>query len=195
MGLPRTHDRGAPHEAEVALAVSRARAGDVRAFEDLVRRFQVPLMGYLTHLVQADAEDLAQEAFLKAHARLADLKTPAAFAGWLFAIARNLALGALARRPSPRMAPAPVTPELIARGLAAASAAETAEERERQATLAGALAALDQDNRDLLLLRYWAGLAPETIAGMVGHTPDRTRARLGYARTLLRQELLRRGGW
>src|SRR5688572_21568795 len=104
MGLPRTHERGRARWGDVAGAVRRAQAGDVAAFEELVTRFTDPLMGYLTHLAQVDAEDLAQEAFWKAHESLASLKEPAAFPGWLFAIARNLALAALSRRRQP---PAP----------------------------------------------------------------------------------------
>jgi RNA polymerase sigma-70 factor (ECF subfamily) len=185
MGFPRFQNAGGATDPDVPALVRRARAGDVRAFEELVQRYQRPLMGYLTHLVQSDAEDLAQESLWKAHGSLATLKSPEAFPGWLFAIARNLALAALARRRSS----VPVDKFL------ADSTSEQAERRERATELARALAALDRDNRDLLLLRYFAGLEPETIAGLLDAPADRTRARLAYARKLLRCELIRRGGW
>ena len=70
---------------DVQSLVVKARAGDLAAFEDLVRRFQNMACGYAYarlgdfHL----AEDAAQEAFIDAYRLLPDLRAPAAFAGWL----------------------------------------------------------------------------------------------------------------
>ena len=70
---------------DVQSLVVKARAGDLAAFEDLVRRFQNMACGYAYarlgdfHL----AEDAAQEAFIDAYRLLPDLRAPAAFSGWL----------------------------------------------------------------------------------------------------------------
>lgn len=89
------------HAAEAAV-VALARAGDDAAFEELVRRRQ----GWLRHLLRrlcrdsALADDLAQQALLQAWQRLADLREPAAFGGWLQRLAVNQWLQHL-RRHSP----------------------------------------------------------------------------------------------
>jgi RNA polymerase sigma-70 factor, ECF subfamily len=74
-------------------------AGDSTSFGGIVRRYQQPLFGFLGRmgLPQALAEDIAQEAFLRAWRNLANFDTNRAqFSTWLFAIARNLALNELA---------------------------------------------------------------------------------------------------
>ena len=75
----------------------RVREGDPEAFAELVDRFQHRLLGILTHLVgRADeAEDLAQEVFLRVYRARADYHPQAKFSTWFFTIANNVALNAL----------------------------------------------------------------------------------------------------
>jgi RNA polymerase sigma-70 factor (ECF subfamily) len=63
-------------------------AGDTRAFEQLVLRHQAMVRGFLRHLT-ADADDVAQETFLKAYRRLAYFRGDSKFSTWLIAIAYN----------------------------------------------------------------------------------------------------------
>jgi RNA polymerase sigma-70 factor, ECF subfamily len=73
-------------------------AGDSASFGAIVRRYQQPLFGFLGRmgLPQAPAEDIAQEAFLRAWRNLSSFDAKRAqFSTWLFAIARNLALNEL----------------------------------------------------------------------------------------------------
>lgn len=68
----------------------RAVAGDATAFARLVRQHQSALRGFLLRLTRGDhalADDLAQESFIAAHARLAQYRGTGSFAGWLYAIA------------------------------------------------------------------------------------------------------------
>jgi RNA polymerase sigma factor (sigma-70 family) len=69
---------------EVSSIVSRAQTGDMDAFRDLVRRFQNLAYGYAFSLLGDFhlAEDAAQEAFIDAYSNLAQVREPAAFAGW-----------------------------------------------------------------------------------------------------------------
>ena len=77
---------------EDAADVARVLAGDVSAFEAIVRRWQKPLinLAYRFCRDRGRAEDMAQEAFLRAYRSLATWRKDAAFSTWLFALATNL---------------------------------------------------------------------------------------------------------
>lgn len=77
--------------AAEASVVALARAGDRRAFEELVRRHQCSIRDLLRSLCRnaALADDLAQEAFLQGWIHISSLRVPAAFAGWLRQLAVN----------------------------------------------------------------------------------------------------------
>lgn len=79
--------------------VTRARKGDVEAFNQLISRWEKRLYNYLLRLIRnrEDSLDLCQEAFLKAYRSLATLEDSEKFPPWLFRIARNLAFSHLRR--------------------------------------------------------------------------------------------------
>ncbi len=78
-----------------------AQAGDISAFNDLVRRCRAGIMSELTGLMGNvhDAEDVAQEAFLRGFLKLSTLRAPYNFGGWVRQIARNIARNRLSRDP------------------------------------------------------------------------------------------------
>ncbi|MDQ2908075.1 MAG: sigma-70 family RNA polymerase sigma factor [Candidatus Eremiobacteraeota bacterium] len=80
--------------------VKRAKSGDLRAAEELFSRHQSAAYTAALRLVgeKAEAEDIAQDALVKAYTRLADLEEGISFAAWLRRIAVNLSLNALRRR-------------------------------------------------------------------------------------------------
>jgi RNA polymerase sigma-70 factor, ECF subfamily len=78
--------------------IRRIGSGDKQAFAEIVMQYQQPIFGFLGRmsLSQAQAEEVAQEAFIRAWRHLDDYQsTKAAFSTWLFTIARNLALNEL----------------------------------------------------------------------------------------------------
>ncbi len=79
-------------DAEVPLLVQRAQAGNIEAFDLLVKRYEGSIYRYLMHSLRnhEDASDYAQQVFLKAWLNLASLQNMAYFSVWLFSIARNL---------------------------------------------------------------------------------------------------------
>src|SRR6185295_15998132 len=81
--------------------VERVLAGDVNAFENIVRRWQNPLinLAYRFCRDRGRAEDMAQEAFLRAYRSLNQWRKDAAFSTWLFALATNLYRSELRRVP------------------------------------------------------------------------------------------------
>ncbi|REJ64513.1 MAG: sigma-70 family RNA polymerase sigma factor [Planctomycetota bacterium] len=82
-----------PSDEQLAV---RAASGCLESFETLVARFQVPLLHFLQHRVgrREDAEDLIQEAFLRAYRNLDRYQTKWRFSTWLFTIAHRLAINA-----------------------------------------------------------------------------------------------------
>ena len=80
--------------------VARARGGDFRAAEQLLERHQNVAYTAALRLLgeKADAEDIAQDALVKAYTRLGELDDGASFPAWLRRIAVNLSLNALRRR-------------------------------------------------------------------------------------------------
>ena len=80
--------------------VARVRAGDFGAASTLLSRHQDAAFTVALRLMgqRADAEDIAQEALVRAYTRIAELSDPASFEAWLRRIAVNLSLNALRRR-------------------------------------------------------------------------------------------------
>jgi RNA polymerase sigma-70 factor (ECF subfamily) len=171
----------------------RFQAGDARAFEVLVRRHRTPVFSFLLRLTgdRGRAEDLCQEAFLKVVKASGAWEERARFVTWLYAIARNLAVDE-SRRMAFRRAE-PLDAALPAGGAAAASedpapdrAADAALLRPR---LQAALAALPEEQREVFLLREYAGLKFAEIAE-VTRTPENTvKSRMRYALEGLREKL------
>ena len=93
-----------PAGDELAL-VHAAKAGDISAFEQLVRRYDRNVFRIAQHITQnrEDAEDVVQDAFLKAYQNLANFQEQSKFYTWLVRIAVNEALMRLRRRRPERM--------------------------------------------------------------------------------------------
>lgn len=170
--------------------VERARRGEVVAYEELVRRYQ-DLALRTAHLVSGgadDAEDATQEAFVKAYRALPRFRAGAPFRPWLLRIVANearnrrrsanrrsgLALRAIEDRPSSDAAPSPEAAVLV---------------HESRAALLGALAALRDDDRDVVVARYLLDLPEAETASMLGIPRGTVKSRLSRALRRLRERL------
>jgi RNA polymerase sigma-70 factor (ECF subfamily) len=171
----------------------RFQAGDARAFEALVRRHRTPVFSFLLRLTgdRGRAEDLCQDAFLKV-VRSADAWEPRArFQTWLYAIARNLAVDE-ARRQAFRRA------DSLDDAPAAAVAEDPGPDRRAEAALLrpkleAALAALPEEQREVFLLREYAGLRFHEIAEVTRTAENTVKSRMRYALEGLREKLLALG--
>ena len=177
----------------------RVQAGDEAALRALMERWELPVKRLLGRIVQsaAEAEELAQETFVRVWQQRARFRAGAEFRPWLFAIAVNLARNRLRwwrRRPqvsleawggdepegTGEIGPAP-----------APSGGEAAEAAERAAAVRRAVAALPLDQRETLVLFEYEGLSHAEIAAALGGTPKGAEARLYRARASLRVTLQR----
>jgi RNA polymerase sigma-70 factor (ECF subfamily) len=167
---------------DVTLVV-RARGGDVRAYEQLVRRYQGPIYRLAVRMLasRSDAEDVVQEVFLTAWRSLAGLHEDAAFVGWLYRTATNRCLNVIrARHATVDVDLA----QLESRG-AGSKPERAVEASEQLAAVTVALQRLTGEQRACWLLREVHGRSYEEIAQAVGVTTTAVRGRIARARAQL----------
>jgi RNA polymerase sigma-70 factor (ECF subfamily) len=167
-------------ETTVAALVRASQAGSRDAFGALYERFA----GYVHAILVArlpphEAPDLVQDIFVSAFERLRSLREPAAFAGWIAAIARNRATDFLRHRPMT------VSDESDDR-----PADAVAPEIRLDASKAlAAIRDLPEAYRETLVLRLVEGLTGPEIASLTGLTPDSVRVNLHRGFKRLRDRL------
>jgi RNA polymerase sigma factor (sigma-70 family) len=175
---------------EDAELIERARRGEGMAYEELVRRYQ-DVAVRAAHVIapDGDAEDAAQEAFVKAYAALARFRTGSPFRPWLLRIVTNearnrrrsagrrtgLALRAAEDRPLGDAAPSPESAVLAS---------------ERRAALVAALNRLRDDDREVIGARYFLDLSEAETADTLGIPRGTVKSRLSRALGRLRAGLV-----
>ena len=172
-------------EPPVAELVARARRGEPSAFDQLVRRHlraaYAVALAVLTR--PADADDVAQDAFVIALERLDDCRDPARFSGWLLQIVRTRALNALARR---KLRDSAGDADLADRTAAPSDAPTDIVLRAR---MLAALATLSPVQREIVLLHDLDGWTHAELADALGLSEVNCRQHLFTARRALRVEL------
>ncbi len=176
--------------------VARAQAGDENAFAMLVRRYQVPVIHFCQRMTGSaeDAEDVAQEAFVRLHRHLKRLKPQARFSTVLFGIARNLTLNYLRdmkRRGRGQSRPLETCPLPDAEGRRPDVEARMGE---IERLLEEGIARLSPAHREVLVLREIQGLDYDAIATVLKCRKGTVKSRLARAREQLRQRLVSLGG-
>lgn len=168
-------------EPPVAELVLRARRGDPAAFDQLVRRHLRAAYAIALAVLRrpAEADDIAQDAFVAALERLDDCREPARFSGWLLQIVRNRALHAIEKRKLREVATDEVE---VASGGAVTDVM-------LRARLLAALATLSQIQREVVLLHDLDGWTHAEIAAALELTEVNCRQHLFTARRALRTEL------
>lgn len=170
--------------------VERARDGDVGAYEELVRRFQdlATRTAFIVTGGEMEAQDVAQEAFVKAYYALPRFRTGEPFRPWLLRIVANEARNrrkATARR-------AGLTLKLAALPAPAAEAATPESEAlqtERRTALLAVVNALREEDRQIIALRYFLDLSEAEIAALLGCARGTVKSRQSRALARLRQYL------
>ena len=171
--------------------LARLRAGDARAFEELVSAYQHRVFGVALRMLgaRAEAEEIAQETFLRAHRALGEFRGDARLGTWLHAIASRLCLDRLAS--GPRRYERSDDLALAQAPAGGADAVGALERGELEAALRDAVAALPEDRRIVVVLRDLEGLSYEEIAEALGLPLNTVRTRLHRARLDLKAKLER----
>lgn len=176
--------------------VARAQAGDMDAFAELVRRYQGPVVHFCQRMTGSleDAEDVAQECFVRLHRYLKRLEPQAKFSTVLFGMARNLTLNHL--RDTKRRGRG-MTDTIENRVIAADARLEPDRQArigEIESLLQRALGMLTPEHREVLLLRELQGMDYDAIAAAVKCRKGTVKSRIARAREQLRLKLVELGG-
>src|SRR5271157_234514 len=180
--------RSSVSAADDEAAVDKVLAGDASAFEALVRRWQGPLvnLAYRFCRDRGRAEEMAQEAFLRAYRSVDRWRREAAFSTWLFALATNLYCSELRRIPARMVAlddvAEPRDPRAIDGGL---------EQEDQDRAVRRAVHALPSKYRVAVLLFYFHDLDIAAASRSLSLPEGTIKARLSRGRAILRRKLSR----
>ena len=180
-------DEYAAREADEQLVV-KVQRGDKRSFDLLVLKYQHKVLALVRRFVKdhAEAEDVAQEAFIKAYRAINSFRGDSAFYTWLYRIAVNTAKNALEarkRRPSSDVDIDEVGDSGFSEQLRTDENPETLlAGQDLQRVIDEALAALPDDLRRALMLREFDGMAYEDIAQVMDCPIGTVRSRIFRAR-------------
>jgi len=179
--LTSTH---APAESIDLMEVERVLAGDTTAFEGIVRRWQGPLVNMAWRYCRdrARAEEMAQEALVRAWRGLAGWRHASSFSTWLFALAANVYRSELNRFPT-----VDVPLEEIAEPASPANQYEEMAEHRRSEAVRRAVLALPLRYREPLVLYYFHEMDVGAAARTMGLPEGTVKARLARGRELLRK--------
>ena len=177
--------------AEDRLLMERVRAGDEEAFAALMGKWERPVKSLVARIVlnASEAEELAQESFVRLWRRREDFRPGAEFRPWLLAIAVNLARNRLRwwrRRPSVDL---DAWLESGGDAVDVTGGAGALERAERVGAVQAAVAALPADLREALVLFEFEELSQGEIAAVLGTTPKAVESRVARAREKLRRTL------
>lgn len=175
------------HDEDLDL-VRQFLAGDRSAFERIVEKYQKTVFNValrMTHEAR-EAEDIAQEVFLKVYERLKSFNPEYRFFSWLYRITVNESLNTLDRQKRYQE----LDEEMAADG---PDLDEIAEANERGRRIADALMDLKVDQRAVVVLKHFEGLSYEEIAQVLEISEKKVKSRLFTARQVLRDILLKRG--
>jgi len=181
-----------PADADDLEAIRNVLSGDANAFRTLVDKYSDSIVHLAYRLTgsRTDAQDLAQDAFLQAFARLGDFRVGARFHPWLYTIALNLCRNHLRRRSILKWVPLSGASRADRRG--AIDPPERAPDpeavlldREAETRLQSAVEALPLKYREVFLLRQAQGLSYEDIAAVTGLPLGTVEVRLFRARKRL----------
>ena len=190
----------AQQRAEDDDLIRAAQKGERSAFDTLVRRYDRSVLRLALHMLgnEEDAQDVHQEAFIKAYRHLSNFRFECSFYTWLYRIVTNLCLDQLRRRKSRREDPATVLDaageemDLMANVQDERAGADPARELKRKHQHAAIQDALDQltpRERTVFELKHYQGLKLRTIGEMLSTTEETAKNTLFRATRKLRLRL------
>lgn len=180
--------------ADERWCVAQALKGDQRAFTELVERYQRPVYNLCYRMLGngPEAEDAAQETFVRVYKHLANYDAEQKLSSWVLAIASHYCIDRLRRRRITWLSLEDVLP-VRAENHDTVRPEETAMENESSAEVRDLLQELPPDYRLVITLRYWQDLSYAEIAEIVDSTESAVKSRLHRARRMMAQHILSEG--
>jgi RNA polymerase sigma-70 factor (ECF subfamily) len=172
------------------LWVLRAQQGDQEAFANLVQAYQGPVFNVAYRMLgsSGDAEDAAQEVFLRAYTHMESYDPARKFSSWILSIASHYCIDRLRRGHGRQVSLDEYEPD---RWLPdpAPHPEETALDRDREEQIRRLLANLPEQHRLVIVLRYWHDMSYEEIAQITSTTESAVKSRLHRARGAMAEAL------
>jgi RNA polymerase sigma factor (sigma-70 family) len=165
--------------------IAKAKSGDKEAFALLVKRYKDIVFRYSYGMLadRMEAEDVSQEAFVKAFYSLSKLDNIYAFASWLKRIVSNLCYDRIQKLKKTNV----VSSELIETQISN----NDMERRDLRMTIEEAMGNLSPEHREAIVLREIEGYSYDEISGMLNIPLGTVKSRISAARLLLRKEMIR----
>ena len=171
--------------------IEQALQGDRAAFGQLVRAYERPVYNLAYRMLgdPAEAEDAAQETFLRAYAKLATYEPGRKFINWVLSIASHHCIDRLRRRQrAPQLSlDGPTPPVWLASE--APQPDQVVTKKEQRERVRSILEALPADYRAVVVLRYWYDLSYREIAETMDTTESAIKSRLHRARRMMAESL------
>ncbi len=185
-----------------AKLVQRSKAGDEPAFTEIIERYypRIRALAQQTLHNEADAEEVAQDTFIRAHRGLANFRGDASLATWLYCIGLNLARNRYwyffrRRRQDTLSIDKPITEgstqsfaEVLSDGVS--DPRKETIHNEFSGLVAAAMQRLDRSHREILSMRGTLDLSYEEIASILGMNVGTVKSRIARAREKLRTHLM-----
>jgi RNA polymerase sigma-70 factor (ECF subfamily) len=192
--MNKTQEIGALNDEQVWL--EQAMKGDQVAFGMLVEAYQTPVYNLAYRMLNnsGEAEEAAQEAFVRAYTRLESYNPAHKFSTWLLSITSNYCIDQLRKRRAVLLSidePLPPHPALHSDGAKSPEAQVVLSEQ--QQLVQSLLSELEPEYREAVVLRYWYEFSYEEIAEMMDTTVSAIKSRLFRARRQLAEIGIERG--
>ena len=164
--------------------MEQLRSGDETALAELMRQYRHPIVNFCYRLLgnASDADDVAQETFVRCYQARQRLRPGAKLSTWLFTIARNLCLDRLRYRKRHPTEPLESAPEPV-------TISDEIGNREISSAIATAVAQLPEDQRTVVVLAEYHGQSYAEIAAIMHCSSKSVEARLYRAKQTLREQL------
>ncbi len=173
------------------LWIRTARSGDKAAFGHLVRAYQTPIYNLTYRMLGngAEAEEAAQETFIRAYRHLPSYDPQRPFSSWLFAIASHHCIDRLRRRRIDWLPLQEETAEPISLVSPSPDPEAVVTDRDREAWIQQLLNTLSPTDRAAVTLHYWYECSYEEIAEVLELTTSAVKSRLYRARRALAEQM------
>ncbi|GAA4327643.1 sigma-70 family RNA polymerase sigma factor [Flaviaesturariibacter amylovorans] len=176
--------------ADIAI-IGQVLRGDSGAYAGLVERYQGFVFTVVLRYVKSreDAEEVAQDVFVKAYRSLADFKGASKFSTWLYTVATTSALTWLRKK---RVDTQSLDDEAVyarADNLDGGMRADTVEQKSRAGMVNAAIRLLAPDDAQILTLFYKGEQSLDEIASVMGITANNAKVKLHRARTRLKEKM------
>jgi RNA polymerase sigma-70 factor (ECF subfamily) len=178
-------------DTEQMMWITQAKNGSRVAFNHIVEEYQQPIYNFCYRMLNNgnDAEDAAQEVFLRAYIKLDSYAETYKFSTWLFSIASHYCIDRLRKRRFQSISWDDLAPWYRFPSQDSAQPEGTLLKAETGREVRGLLTTLSPDYRTVIILKYWHGMSYQDIAQTLGTTASAIRSKLFRARRMMADQI------